>query len=399
MLCSMNPSVNESTGPSGAVSGPGRSPDRDAILLLSLLGLVILFTAAGVAARLYHAKEMSLGKEWYARGEADLKAGKAPIAIEDFRNALAYSRDNALYRLHLALALTAAGRTEEARAHLLNLWERQPGDGTVNLELARLAAREGNTAEAVRYFHNAIFGVWPGNPDVKRRDVRFELCEFLLGHGLKSEAQAALIELATGLPKDADLHARAGDLFLKTEDYSHALSEFRAALAISGRHEGALAGAGEAAFQMGDYRTARRYLDRVARLNPENASTAQLLETTNLILSIDPLARGLSARERAARVVRAFGQAATRLELCAEKRKEVIGGAEAKVEIQALAERVSAIRPKVREGPLVRDSDLLMQTTDLVFEIEEFCERKCGPASGLDLALLLLARQRGGAEP
>jgi predicted Zn-dependent protease len=395
----MNPSVNESPGPSGAVPNPRRGPDRDAVLLLSLLGLVVLFAAAGVAARLYHAKERSLGKEWYARGEADLKAGKAPAAIVDFRNALAYSRDDSLYRLHLALALTAADRTEEARAHLLNLWERQPGDGTVNLELARLAAREGNTADAIRYFHNAIFGVWPGNPDAKRRDVRFELCEFLLGRGLKSEAQAALIELAANLPKDAQLHVRVGDLFLKASDYSRALNQFRAALDMFSRDEGALAGAGEAAFQMADYRAARRYLDRAVRLNPENASTAQLLETTNLTLSIDPLARGLSARERAARAVRAYGQAATRLEICAEKRKEVIGGPEAGGEIQALTERVRAIRPKVRAGSLVRDSDLLMQTTDLVFEVEQAAERECGPATGLDLALLLLARQREGAEP
>ena len=73
------------------------------------------------------------------------------------------------------------------------------------------------------YFHNAIFGVWPGNPDEARRDVRFELCDFLLARGLKAEAQAALMELATKLPKDADLHVRVADLFLAAADYPHAL--------------------------------------------------------------------------------------------------------------------------------------------------------------------------------
>jgi len=395
----MNPEDPESNVLADAAPGPRQASDRDAILLLSLFGLAILFTIAGVAARLFHAKERSLGQEWYARGQADLKVGKAQVAIKDFRNALAYSRDNALYRLHLALALTAANRTDEARAHLLNLWERQPGDGTVNLELARLAARQGKTADAVRYFHNAIFGVWPGNPDEARRDVRFELCDFLLAHGLKTEAQAILIELATDLPKDADLHVRVADLFLAATDYSHALKEYRAALDINNRSEPALAGAGEVAFHTGDYRTARRYLDRTVRLNPQNQGAAQLLETTNLILSIDPLMRGLSAWERASRVVRAYEQAATRLAACAGKRQEVLGGTEPDAEIQALSDRVSTLRPKMRERTLARDPDLLTQTTDLVFEVEEVAARKCGPASGLDLALLLLARQRGGAEP
>jgi len=395
----MNPEDHESPALADAGPGPPKTSDRDTILLLSLFGLAVLFTIAGVAARLFHAKEKSLGQEWYARGQADLKAGKAPIAIEDFRNALAYSRDNALYRLHLALALAAADRIEEARAHLLNLWDRQPGDGTVNLELARLAARQGKTADAVRYFHNAIFGVWPGNPDEARRDVRFELCDFLLAHGLKAEADAALIELAANLPKDAELYAQTGQLFLKAADNARAIAEFRAALSVDSGQEAALIGAGEAAFQMADYRTAQGYLDRVARLYPESTRTAQLLETTNAILSIDPQARGISARERAARVVRAFGQATTRLETCAEKRQEVLGRPEPDAEIQALSDRLSALRPKVRERMLARDADLLMQTTDLVFEVEQVCEQKCGLASGLDLALLLLARQRGGTEP
>ncbi|MBZ5514736.1 MAG: tetratricopeptide repeat protein [Acidobacteriia bacterium] len=393
----MNPEALESNGPTRPFAASHSGSDRDAVLFLSLLGLVILFTLAGVVVRLFHAKEKALGAEWYARGEADLNAGKPSAAIVDFRNALAYGRDNPTYRLHLALALTAAGRIEEARAHLLSLWEQQPGDGTINLELARLAAREGNTSDAVRYFQNAIFGVWPGNPDEQRRAVRFELCQFLLARGLRSEAQAALIDLAAKLPKEAGLHVRVGNLFLEAADSSRALAEFREALARSSRDEGGLAGAGRAAYQMGDYQTAHRYLERLAKLYPQNSSAGPLLETTNLVLSIDPQARGLSARERAARALRAFEQATTRLETCIETRNEILGSTDA--ELQAALGHVDELRPKVRPATLARDSDLLMQTMDLAFEVEELCEHKCGPATGLDLALLLLARQHGGAEP
>jgi tetratricopeptide (TPR) repeat protein len=399
MRYGMSPEDLENTVPPGAGLEKRKPSDRDAILLLSLVGLGIFFAIAGVAARFFHAKERSLGREWYDRGQADLQEKKAKAAIEDFHNALAYSPDNPLYRLHLALALTAADRIDEARAHLLSLWERQPGDGTVNLELARLAVRQGRTADAIRYFHNAIFGVWPGNPDEKRRAVRFELCDFLLAHGLKAEAEAILIELAANLPKDANLHVRVANLFRVASDYSRALAEYRQALQIDSRNESALAGAGEVAFQTADYRTARRYLDRAVRVNPRNEDAAQLLETANLVLSLDPQARGISSRERAARVVRAFKLAGARLEACAAQRNQALPAAQPDAEIQGLSNRVNDIRPKVKEWTLARDSDLLAQTTDLVFDIEEACQQKCQPAKGEDLALLLLARERGGAEP
>jgi tetratricopeptide (TPR) repeat protein len=371
---------------------------RETILLLSLLGLVLLFVVTGFTAKLYHSKERLLAQEWYSRGEAELRAGKAQASIKDFRSALLYSPDNALYRLRLAQGLIAANRLDEARAHLLNLWEREPGDGTVNLELARLAVLQKNTAEATRYFHNAIFGVWERNPEERRRQVRLELCEFLLSRGMRAEAQAALIELATDLPREAAIHARVGSLFMRAGDHQRALQEFQQAVGLNPRMESAQAGAGEAAYQMGNYRDARRYLARAVRLDSKDSNSAHLLETTDLVLSIDPLERGLSAGERARRVVRAFQQGVKRLEQCAQARGESLEGKAPLTELQAIYARAQKIRPQVREWRLERNSDLLMNTMDLVFEIEEFGARHCGAPTGLDLALLLVARKHGGAE-
>ena len=39
-----------------------------------------------------------------------------------------------------------------------------------------------------------------------------------------------------------------------------------------------------------------------------------------------------------------------------------------------------------------------MSAMELVFEIEELTARDCGPPTDMDLALLLIARKRGGAE-
>jgi predicted Zn-dependent protease len=206
--------------------------------------LVLMFTLTGFATKVYHSNQRRQAEEWYRRGDVDLKAGRASKAIADFRNALVHSRDNWLYRLRLAQALLAANQMEEARAYFRTLWDRRPADGTVNLELARLAVGDRNIAEATRYFHNAIFGVWEEDPAGQRRRVRLELCEFLLSCGAKSEAQAALIQLAADLPKDPRLYARVGDLFLKAEDYSRALDAFRQALRLDRQQVTALAGAG-----------------------------------------------------------------------------------------------------------------------------------------------------------
>ena len=99
-----------------------------------------------------------------------------------------------MLRLHLAQALMAADRGPEARAHLLTLWANQPGNGPVNLELARLAATEGDMTTALRHYHNAIEGAWDEAPEDRRRHARLELARFLvdLKHATP-QAQAELI--------------------------------------------------------------------------------------------------------------------------------------------------------------------------------------------------------------
>jgi tetratricopeptide (TPR) repeat protein len=375
-----------------------RSLSRETILLLCIPALAVLFVFTSFAAKTFFSGQRAVAEEWYRRGERDLKAGQAQGAIEDFNRALVYSRTNRLYRLRLAQAMLAADQSEEAQPYLLNLWERMPGDGTVNLELARLAERRGAVAEAVRFFQNAIYGAWDADPEKQRRQVRLELCEFLLSRGLRNEAQAALIPLAADLPKDAELHARVGALLLRAEEYSRALGTFREALQLDRRQQKALAGAGEAAFQMADYREARRYLESAVRLDPQDARAMQRLEMTNLILSLDPLERGLSAQTRARRAVYAYRHAVERLQRCAGQGGKVLEGQQPMTELQAAYARAVQIGPRVQETVLQRNSDLLMTTTELVFEIEELAARNCVVATDTDLALLLIARKHGGAE-
>ena len=293
---------------------------RDTFLVLVFVLLILLFVITGFAVRRYHAVERGLAQDWYSQGEQALKAGHAEAALADFRNALAYSRDNSLYQLRLAQALAATGRVQEARTYLLSLRDREPGNGPVNLELARLAVREHAIPEAVQYFHDAVYSEWDGDPVVQRRAVRLELVKFLLDSDQKAAARAELIAVAANLPPDAELQTQVGALLMKAGGYDDALRLFRQALAAKPHSAPALAGAGECYFLTGQYARAELYLDQALRQDPNLTQAAAMRDTARAVLDLDPFIRWLGEQERERRARQAFDQAMTRLEACAAQR-------------------------------------------------------------------------------
>jgi len=84
--------------------------------------------------------------------------------------------------IKLAEALASAGRIQEATVYFNALLESQQGSGVINLQLARLAARQGNQSQAIEDFQKAIYGNWEGDGYVRRREVRFELINYLIAH-------------------------------------------------------------------------------------------------------------------------------------------------------------------------------------------------------------------------
>jgi tetratricopeptide (TPR) repeat protein len=379
-----------------------RPVSRETVLLLSLPAILILFVIVGIASSRFHTKQRELAEEWFRKGEESLAAGAGPRAAEEFRTALVYAHDSprqSLYRRRLAQALLAMNRADEARAYLLNLWEREPGSGTLNLELARLAVQRGDVAEAVRYFNGAIFGVWEAEPDRRRREARLEFCRFLLDRGLREEAEAALIELAANLPRETRTLVQVGALFLQNHSYQRALDLFRQALSVEPKDPEGLELAGEAAFHLGEYREARRFWQLALRADPENLRVAEMLETASLILTSDPFARGISTSESARRALRALRQSSARLQACAEQLGESLDEPQPPSGLKALAERLQALEPRPREIQLARDTELRTAVAELAFDIQEVTARACGSPTGRDLALLLIAEKRGGAEP
>jgi tetratricopeptide (TPR) repeat protein len=405
---------------------------REPLWLAALAALaLVLFLAVGGVSRAFHAQQQALGQRWFNRGVADLKARNFDAAVREFRAALRYSRDDFTYQLDLAEALMGRAHTGEAQAYLINLWEREPEDGLVNRELARITAQRGETQKALRYYHNAIYATWPGDQEVERRETRLELIEFLLKIGAKAQAQAELVALSDNLVNDplqggpsqdeAVQQERIAELFLRLQDYEHALAAYRAALRSDRQNPAASAGAGMAAFELGLYSVAQRYLQVAAATEPGDAQIIATLKVTERALEMDPFRRGISGAQRDRIVAQAFLSAGERLRTCnaaqgtsrdtAENSSDRKGSTASAVATKnpatsasttapgrqlSLAERWEKMKPQISEAGLRRNPDLVEPAMELVFGIERQTSATCGTPEGADMALFLIGKLHEG---
>ncbi len=370
---------------------------RQQPVMLALLAVlvVIFFLAVAGLSRVYHAQRDFLGDRWFTRGVAELSARHYDSAVVEFQSALLYSRDNYTYQLNLAEALIGLQRTSEASTYLVNLWERQPENGVVNLELARIAVQKGQNEQALRYYHNAVYATWPEDQEGKRRDARFELIEFLLGTNARAQAESESIALAENLDDDSSAQVRVASLFVRTLDYERAFAAYRLSLKADRHNREALAGAGLAAFELGRYPQAERYLQAAVTADAGDTESAERLKTTELVLRMDPFQRQISMAQRSKIVVEAFAAAGERIKSCGARKGSA--SSESAASQPSLADNWTKMKPRVTEQGLQRDPDLVEKAMDLVFDIERQTSTTCGGPTGTDLALLLIAELHEGS--
>lgn len=364
------------------------------VMLGWLTGIaIVFFLLVAELTQIYQNQRQSIGTRWFDRGVAELKAEHYEAAVGDFRAALLYSRDNYTYQLNLAEALLGMNHTAEASAYLLNLWDRQPEDGLVNLALARIAAQRGQTQQAVRYYHDAVYAAWPRDQEPQRRQARLELIDLLLRNGAKDQAQAELIAMAANTEGNPAIQQLLGELFIRADDYEHALTIFRQLVKSNPRDSKALAGAGQAAYELGQYPLAEHYLQEAVKRNPNDSQSAERLKITQTVLRMDPFRSQVTPSERDRLVVQAFTIAGQRLEKCAVPSGDAGAGGNSK---SALSDQWSALKPQITERALQRNPDLSEQAMDLVFKIEQQSSQSCGAPTGPDLALLLISNLHEG---
>lgn len=371
---------------------------RDAASLFTLfLITAVLFLLTWLLHRSFTNHEALLGQRWEARGAAALRAGNPKAAIESLRSALAYvpSRDT---EIELATALAEAGRTQEAFAYFNTLRESAPGDGMINLQLARLAAKQGNTALAILRYQSALDGTWQGNGYERHREVRLEMAAYLIAQRQYDKARAQLLIAASNAPSDdVASQIQIAGMLEQAQDLPDALKLYRSVADRRSPPAPALDGAGTAAFDLGMYRVAATYLSRELA-SPDAASLPagaratdqKMLDTANQVLLLYP-ADNLPARARAERILAGKKLARARLTACAA----TMSGSQ---KLAPLASRWSQLPPHITLNQLEQQPDLNQTIVQLVYDTEQVTAQVCGAPSGDDAILLRIAQNPGAVE-
>jgi Flp pilus assembly protein TadD len=418
--------------------------ERRRLLFADSLALVMLFAITALLAVLtnylyqsYASHQVVLANRWLERGEQALRDGKPQVAIDALSSALAFDPSQRSTAINLAQALASAGRTQEATVYFNALLESEQGNGLINLQLARLAARQGNQSDAIQDYQKAIYGNWEGDGYVRRREVRFELINYLISHQLLGQARNELLVAQGNAPEDdISVQLDIARAMEQAQDPSDALHLYKAILHHHATLREALEGAGRTALQLGYYLQAKRYLARSfegSGVDQEPAAALEqnrdrLSEATRLLL-LYPSSR-LSPRGRSGRILNDQKLALARLAQCtndsipASTKDATAATAPASNTtlnplknfasrfsrhptaptkslaatpppvdpLKALAERWKQLPAKISLADLENDSDLAQTQIQLIYDTEITTRQVCGAPAGDDDLLLKIAQ-------
>jgi tetratricopeptide (TPR) repeat protein len=374
---------------------------RDALTFLSLvLVTVVLFLITLFLFRSFASHRQELAQRWSARGQAALTSGHPDQAIVALRTALSYAPGERSYELLLAQALGEAGRTEESYNYFLGLWETQPGDGFINLSLARLAAKKNDTQAAINYFRASIYGTWEGDGALRRRAVRLELSRYLIACHEFSSARTELLIVGGNAPDDAPLALTAAGLLEHANAPRDALNYYEKVLAQEPHNQTALIAAGRLQYESGDFAGAHHLLEQAIHEHEASQSdlsptVKEMFDNSARILQLIP-SKKLSAGERVARILRARDLAKTRFDTC---NAQISAASRLSTPLQDLGSRWTSKDATVGRAALVNDPSQQENTVRLIFDTEVQTGRICGAPTGDDALLLLLAQSPKAMEP
>jgi Flp pilus assembly protein TadD len=430
-----------------AVKSPVTASDRierRRLIFSDSLALITLFATTALLAVLtnylyqsYASHQVELANRWLERGQQAMRGGKPQVAIDALSSALAYAPGQRAIEIQLAEALASAGRLQEASVYFNALLETQQGDGLINLQLARIAARQSNESQAIEDYQRAIYGSWEGDGYVRRRSVRLELINYLISRQRLDQARNELL-VASGNAPDDDITVQLdiARTMEQAQDPSDALNLYKKLLRHHASLREALDGAGRTAFQLGHYLQAKRYLAHalegpgVEQQPP--AAIAQnrdrLAEATRL-LQLYPSSR-VGLGERSNRILEDRRLAMARLAECTQDKAAAKDSAATPQNqpsstpkssplanlashfsrhttapapsqpaaappvdpLQALAERWQQLPPKLSVTALEKDPELTQTQIQLIYDTEIVTQAVCGATSGDDALLLRIAQ-------
>ncbi len=401
---------------------------QDAIALLSLLLVIIVLSV--LTYLLFHSfksHEIDLAQRWKRRGEVALQKGNPNVAIDALRSALAYKSDRST-EIELAEALANAGKTHEAVAYFTTLREAEPGSGIINLQLARLAARQDEQAQAIHYYQTAIDGTWEGDGYQRRRDVRLELAQYLISIHQFTRARNQLLIAVGNAGNLPPILLKIAAMLEECQSQTDALQIYRT---LSKQREPswqALSGAGRTAYQLGEFNVALHYLDRALYARAFVSQPAAVQTTIRnmqsiaaQILAIYP-STDLSIRDRALRIQHNVTVARKRFNSC---ESPLAAAALAAPKAPTATSSSSLLPPVIPANPLAQDAQAsakalaarwakvpryptlfyleqnpqaeqtLMQ---LVYDTEIDAAKQCGTPKGEDALLYRIAQDPNAVE-
>jgi tetratricopeptide (TPR) repeat protein len=370
---------------------------RDTLTFLSLLLITaVLFGVTLFLFRSFTAHRAELAQRWSSRGQAALNSGHPERAIVALRTALLYAPGEHTTELLLAQALGDAGHIEESYNYFLGLWETEPGDGFINLRLARLAAVKRDVQGAVNYYHASIYGTWEGDGTVRRREVRLELARYLIAQHNDSSAQTELLIAGGNAPDDVPLELTLAKLLQEAGSPSNALRYYEKVLAQDPKNEEALVAAGRLEYEAGSFDDAHRLLEQAAREQEMNSPEVRtMLDNSARILALEP-SKKLPDRERVARILNAREIAKRRFDSC---NAQAAAANELSSPLQDLGAEWASKEAALSREALLEDAAGQDATVKLIFDTEVQTAKICGAPTGDDSLLLTLAKFPKEMEP
>lgn len=384
---------------------------QDSLALLSLTAIAICI--AVLTYFFFHSfreHRRVLEKRWFVRGEVSLAAGHPLDAVQDFRSALSLSSANRDYEMALAQALAAAGQNEEAYAYFSNLHEAEPGDGFLNLQLARLAVRRKDPTQAIEFYRTALNGAWHGQGTERRLVIRLELAKYLLSLGKTSDAQGELLTAeGNSLDRPSALFEIA-DLLKQADDPSDAWTAYqrveRHRRATPSQTQHALLGESRVAMSMGQYKRAALALDRFnikSRQHPSASTPEERREASRQLALLQRMLQlipfyGLQPMQHAKRLLVEATIAHKRLASClAQVQQQAVAGDGAldagihAADLSALGSQWSAML-QIKPAALAQDAAAQQSMTEWTNQTEIVTANFCGAPTGDNALLLQLAQ-------
>jgi len=262
-----------------------------------LLAIAGLFAVDTFLAKTERAESQVEAVRLFEQGRVLMQRGENAEAVKRIKNAIAIERGNRDYLRTLAQAQLAAGQTADAESTLAELLQADSTDGLANLIMGHVLVKEGRFAEAVSYFHWAIYGSWNQDATKNRLQARFELIDLLAQHDSKAELLAELLPLQDETLPNLEARTRVGRLFLQAASPARAADVFRGIIHDAPANSDAYAGLGESEFARGNYRAAQRDFQTALRLAPDDRTARQRLDSSNELLLLDPTVRNLGPAE------------------------------------------------------------------------------------------------------